>query len=91
MPEALVNIYRWKHPHKDDVYLRITYCGHVSNFHSNLSLDDGILNTAWMSREELAALPEIERRSAMVLQSIDDYVAGKRFNLDILSDVVENW
>ena len=90
-PQALVGIYRWKHPHKDDVYLRVTFCGSVDNFRSNQSLDNGIIEAVWMSYEELAALPEIERRSAMVLQSIQDYESGHRYDLNLLSDVIENW
>ena len=91
VPEALVGIYRWKHPEKDDVYLRVTFCGNVNNHHPTQLLDDGILEAIWMSRQELASLPEIERRSAMVLQSIDDYERGQRYDLTILSDVIENW
>ncbi|MEM8844198.1 MAG: NUDIX hydrolase [Pseudomonadota bacterium] len=90
-PEALVSIYRWKHPEKNEVFLRATFCGEVGQHHPNQSLDDGILEALWMSRDELAALPEIERRSAMVLQSIDDYEAGKRFDLNLLQDVIEHW
>ena len=90
-PEALVGIYRWKHPHKDDVYLRVTFCGSVDKFHPDQSLDDGILEAVWMSRQQLADLPEIERRSAMVLQSIEDYERGQRYDLTLLSEVIENW
>ena len=91
LPEALVGIYRWKHPHKDDVYLRVTFCGSVNNFQSTQPLDDGIIEALWMSYQELSALPEIERRSAMVLQSIEDYERGQRYDLNLLSDVIENW
>lgn len=90
-PEALVGIYRWKHPHKDDVYLRVTFCGSVDKFHPEQALDDGILEAVWMSRQQLADLPEIERRSAMVLQSIEDYERGQRYDLTLLSEVIENW
>ncbi len=90
-PEALVGVYRWKHPQKDDVYLRVTFCGSVNKFHSDQPLDDGILEALWMSHAELAALPEIERRSAMVLQSIQDYERGRRYDLNLLSDVIEHW
>lgn len=90
-PEALVGIYRWKHPYKDDVYLRVTFCGSVDKFHADQALDNGIIEAVWMSRQELADLPEIERRSAMVLQSIEDYEQGQRYDLTLLSEVIENW
>ena len=90
-PEALVGIYRWKHPQKDDVYLRVTFSGTVENHRADQELDEGILEAIWMTRQELAALPEIERRSAMVLQSISDYERGQRYDLNLLSDVIEHW
>ena len=90
-PEALVGVYRWKHPQKDDVYLRVTFCGTVDKHHADQPLDNGIIEALWMSRQELTALPEIERRSAMVLQSIEDYEMGARYDLNLLSDVIEHW
>lgn len=91
IPDALVAIYRWKHPEKDEVYLRITFCGNVDNHQADQPLDDGILEAVWMTRQQIADLTEIERRSAMVLKSIDDYESGKRFDLNMLSEVVETW
>ena len=91
VPEAFIGIYRWKHPQKDEVFLRITFAGHVTTHHPDQSLDSGILEALWMTRSEIAALPEIKRRSAMVLKSIDDYENGNRFDLSVLSDVIEIW
>ena len=90
-PESLVGIYRWKHPEKDEVYLRITFSGKPTQHHQDLALDDGILEALWMTRQEIEALPELERRSAMVLKSIEDYENGRRCDLSILSDVIEHW
>ncbi len=91
IPDAFIGIYRWKHPHKDEVFLRITFSGHATTHHPDQELDHGILEALWMTREEIADLPEAKRRSAMVLKSIDDYESGRRCDLSILSDVVEHW
>ena len=91
IPQALVGIYRWKHPQKDEVFLRATFCGDAGMHHAGQPLDEGILEAVWLTRDELVALPEIERRSAMVLQSIDDFEAGKRFDLNLLQDIIEHW
>jgi len=91
IPESFIGIYRWKHPEKDEVFLRLTFSGRPTNFHQDQELDKGILEALWMSREEIEALPEIKRRSAMVLKSIEDYENGKRCDLSILSDVIETW
>lgn len=91
IPESFIGLYRWKHPKKDEVFLRITFSGRPTKHHSNQELDTGILEALWMTRDEIAALPEAKRRSAMVLKSIDDYERGQRCDLSILADVVENW
>lgn len=91
IPESFIGIYRWKHPEKDEVFLRLTFSGRPTNFHQDQKLDKGILEALWMSRAEIEALPEIKRRSAMVLKSIEDYENGKRCDLSILSDVIETW
>ncbi len=91
IPEAFVGIYRWKHPEKNEVFLRITFSGRVTTHYPDQDLDDGILEAVWMTREEIAALPEIKRRSAMVLKSIDDYENGRGCDLSIVSDVIEIW
>jgi 8-oxo-dGTP pyrophosphatase MutT (NUDIX family) len=91
VPQALVGIYRWKHPQKDEVFLRATFCGDAGKHYPNQALDEGIIEALWLTREELATLPETERRSAMVLHSIDDYEAGKRYELNLLQDIIEHW
>ncbi len=47
-------------------------------------LDHGILAAHWMSREALAA-QTARLRSPLVLQCIDDHLAGRRFGLDALT------
>ncbi len=91
IPDSLVGIYRWKHPEKDEVYLRVTFSGTAQNHQPDQPLDNGIIEALWMTREEIEALPEIERRSAMVLKSIEDYENGCRCDLSILSEVIETW
>lgn len=91
IPEAFIGIYRWKHPQKDEVFLRITFSGRVTTHHSEQNLDDGILEALWMTRSEIASLPEIKRRSAMVLKSIDDYESGIKCDLSLMSNIVETW
>jgi len=54
-------------------------------------LDDGILEAMWMTREEIEALNETQRRSALVLKSIEDYENGKRYDLDLMAEIVEVW
>jgi hypothetical protein len=48
------------------------------------TLDDGIIGACWLSYDEIAHQRE-RHRSPLVLRCIDDYLAGKRFPLDILT------
>jgi NADH pyrophosphatase NudC (nudix superfamily) len=84
--EAVTGIYLWKHPENGETYLRIAICGSCKNHDANQTLDEGILAAVWKSRDELAGEPQ-KLRSPMVINCIDDYLAGNRFPLDMLVDV----
>ncbi|UUZ46794.1 NUDIX hydrolase [Massilia sp. B-10] len=59
--------------HTDVTYLRFTFCG-VAGKEYDQPLDEGILRTLWMTRDEMAACPE-RHRSPLMLQCVDDYLA----------------
>lgn len=85
-PAAVTGIYLWKHPENGESFLRVTFCGSVDHHDEHQRLDDGILQAVWKTRDELAQSAE-RLRSPMVLKSIDDYLAGKRYPLEILIDL----
>lgn len=64
-------------------YLRFTYCGRAGAADPNRALDPDIVRTLWMSADELRACPE-RHRTPLVMRCIDDYLAGRRFPLDIV-------
>ncbi len=90
-PSALVGIYHWQHPHKDEAFLRFTFCGNSSTERVGTNLDDGILNASWYSAEEILALPETKIRSTMVIHSLQDYLDGKRYELKLIRDIHQYW
>ncbi|MES2129705.1 MAG: NUDIX hydrolase [Pseudomonadota bacterium] len=85
-PEALVGMYmstyRSKRRLEDVTYLRFAFCG-TAGAHYDRPLDEGILRTLWLTRDEIAACQE-QHRSPLLLQCVDDYLAGKRAPLDLL-------
>lgn len=83
-PTALLGIYLWQRPAKDITYLRFAFVGKIGAHHPELSLDDGIIRAVWMTIEELRASRAIHR-SPQVLKCIEDYLAGQRFPLTVLS------
>jgi len=84
-PEAITGIYLWEAPNGEP-FLRIAFCGQHSNHNTAIELDDGIVRTLWLSREELVKRRE-QLRSPMVLRGIDDYLAGTRLPLDVVSHI----
>jgi 8-oxo-dGTP pyrophosphatase MutT (NUDIX family) len=83
-PEWLVGVYRWRHPGADRVYLRFAFSGPVVAHEPQRPLDAGILRPLWLTIEELRA--EAPRhRSPLVLRCVEDYLAGRRYPLELLA------
>ena len=86
IPTALVGMYMSRYysksRSKDVTYLRFTFCGDAG-VEFDQPLDEGILRVLWMTRDELAACQD-RHRSPIVLQCVDDYLAGQRTALDLL-------
>lgn len=87
-PQAVVGIYlgRFQRPARgeDVTYLRIAYAGTVGEPLPGHVLDHGIVRTLWMTLAEVRA-SVARHRSTMVLQSIEDHVAGRRYPLALIT------
>ena len=82
-PEFLVGIYQWPKSGSDITYLRFAFGGSIEGFEPERRLDDGIVRAVWLSLDELRATQE-RHRSPLILQCVEDYIAGRRFSLDLL-------
>ena len=86
-PTALVGIYlsRFQRPAtgEDITYVRMAFCGEIGAVQPHLSLDEGIERTLWMTPEEVRA-SAARHRSPLVLQCIEDHLAGQRFPLQVI-------
>lgn len=86
-PEALVGLYmaRFQRPSRDEdvTYLRLAFCGRVGQAIAGRALDKGIVRTLWLSLDELRAT-QARHRSPLLLQCVEDYVAGRRLPLDAI-------
>lgn len=82
-PTALVGVYQWPRPQGDITYLRFAFSGKVGARETARQLDTGILRAVWMTPAEIAACAE-RHRSPLVLQCVQDYLAGRRFPLDLI-------
>jgi 8-oxo-dGTP pyrophosphatase MutT (NUDIX family) len=86
-PTALLGAYlaRYESPRTGEAvtYLRFAFTGVLGEHVSSRALDEGILGTLWLTREEIAARAA-EHRTPILMQCIDDYLAGRRFPLELL-------
>ena len=82
-PEFLVGIYQWPKPDSDVTYLRFAFGGSITGFDAGRKLDSGIVRAVWMTLDELRATRE-RHRSPLILQCCEDYLAGRRYPLDLV-------
>jgi len=84
LPESLVGIYQWRHPEKEQTFLRVNFSGKGLQHDPESELDADIERTLWLTLEEIKSQQE-RLRSPMVLRSVEDYLAGVRYPLMLLS------
>jgi 8-oxo-dGTP pyrophosphatase MutT (NUDIX family) len=82
-PTALVGVYQWPRPGGDITYLRFAFAGELGEHEEERVLDEGILRAVWMTPDEIRATVE-RHRSPLIGQCVSDYLAGRRFPLDLV-------
>lgn len=80
----MVGIYQWRKPERDLSYLRFAFSGRVLAHDARRQLDEDIIAAHWLTPDEIRAR-QAQLRSPMVMRCIDDYLAGRRFPLDLLT------
>jgi NADH pyrophosphatase NudC (nudix superfamily) len=83
VPRHLLGIYRWHAPESDTTYLRFAFTGDITGHEPNRALDEGILQAVWLTPDEIRA-NQARHRSPLILRCVEDYLAGKRYPLDLL-------
>ena len=82
-PTALVGVYRWHYAAKDITFLRFCFTGNVLAVEKR-PLDKEIVATHWLGLDELKSRT-VEHRSPLVQRCVEDFLAGRRYPLDLLS------
>lgn len=86
-PQALVGVYlsrqRKTAAGEDITWLRFAFSGELGEAVPGRSLDSGIVRTVWLTPEEIRT-SQARHRSPLVLRCIEDYLAGRRFPLDLV-------
>jgi ADP-ribose pyrophosphatase YjhB (NUDIX family) len=83
-PEYLIGVYRWHATASDTTFLRFAFGGKILAHHPERKLDDGILRAVWMTLDEIRATQD-RHRSPLILRCVEDYLAGKRYPLDLIT------
>lgn len=87
-PEHIVSIQLWRKNPNFPSFVRVCFSGYCHSHNPTQQLDDGIIATHWLTRDEI----ETERRrlrSPLVLTSIDDYLSGQRHPLSLLKSFID--
>ena len=80
-PEALVGVYRWRYEPRDVTFLRFCFTGRVEGTLEQ-PLDEPVIALHWLSLDELRQQRD-RHRSPLVQRCVEDYLAGRRFALDL--------
>lgn len=91
-PTALVGVYMARfqksadsdeYTGEDVTYLRFAFCGELGALQPDRELDTGIVRTLWLSADEIRNSTD-RHRSPLLLQCVEDYLAGKRYPLELI-------
>jgi len=88
VPEQVVGIYVWQPEHLlRTTFLRVAFAGRLGGHDPSRPLDHGIVRTRWLDRDQLLA-QRARHRSPLVLRCVDDYLAGRRYPLELISHLL---
>ena len=85
-PLGVVGIYRYSSEREGKTYVRVCFYGCPLQHDAQRSPDNGIERVLWLDHSALLQRVH-DLRSPLVLRCVDDYLAGRRFPLDLLVDL----
>ena len=85
-PEFLLGVYQWKHTLNYTTYLRFAFIGKAGVHYPMQELDEGIVQAVWMDIDEIRDKANL-MRSPQILSCIEDYLAGKRYPLEVITNL----
>ena len=87
-PESIVSIQLWRKNPDFPSFVRVCFSGRCHSHNPTQALDEGIVATHWLTRDEIEA--ERHRlRSPLVLISVDEYLSGQRYPLSLLKSFID--
>lgn len=89
--ESLIAIYQWQAPRSQTDYLRFVFAMELNDWLKPCPQDADITQAMWLTLEEFNHYIQQEgqcERGPLVSRSIQDYLSGKRYPLEILQAVI---
>ena len=87
-PEQIISVQLWRKNPRFPTFLRVSFSGNVHSYNSDQPLDNGIIATHWLNRDEIAA-KKSQLRSPLVLTTVDSYLAGEHYPLSLLKSFLD--
>ena len=87
-PEHIISIQLWRKNPDFPTFLRVSFAGNVHSYNSDQTLDNDIIATHWLKRNEIAA-KKSQLRSPLVLTTVDSYLAGEQYPLSLLKSFLD--
>ncbi|NOT85337.1 MAG: NUDIX hydrolase [Methylococcaceae bacterium] len=87
-PQELVSVQLWRKNPNALTFMRFCFTGRCHAHNPEQILDTGIVQTHWLTRAEVAAQAH-RLRSPLVLTSIDQYLSGQRYSLNLLQSFID--
>ena len=85
-PRQLVGVYRWHYAPADNTFLRFTFACVPMGLDASRQLDREIVRAVWLTADEIRRLAPVHR-SPLVMRCIDDFIAGQRWPLEVITHV----
>ncbi|ULU23512.1 NUDIX hydrolase [Dyella terrae] len=85
--DHLLGVHQWRSTEHGDGVIRFSFAARAISHDPARRLDDGIRRALWLTRDEIVALGD-QLRSPLVLMSIDAWLAGQRYPLDLLQSLL---
>jgi 8-oxo-dGTP pyrophosphatase MutT (NUDIX family) len=85
-PRQLVGVYRWHYAPADNTFLRFTFACVPLGLDASRQLDREIVRAVWLTADEIRRLAPAHR-SPLVMRCIDDFIAGQRWPLEVITHV----
>ena len=85
-PVSLVGIYRWQIPGVETTYVRFAFEARIVGHDPARALDAGIVRAQWLDYRTLQSRLA-EHRSPLVLRCVDDFLAGTRMPLGLVTEM----